>query len=322
MACRLTIVPRRDVTLQRPLTRVLGIAVGLVTLASVGILVSRTLEFSGGNWATLPTDLRPALLVTHFGHIWRWRIAAVIVLWLAWWWGRRHAAPAIWNGWLMALALALIALTRSDTGHPADAGDFTVAVWVDWLHLLAAGTWVGSLFGMTLVVFPRLSRHGPDAVVPAANIFQRLSTVCGVALAVVLAAGVYSALLQLDTFADLWTTRYGLALDVKITLVLVMILIGAHNRYVKLPRLKYAARPADTQPSHGASSYVPSSHTQGVVRTCARAVLVESVLGLAVIGAAACLIHSMPPADMRALPAASAPTHDPVARHGNFPSPL
>ncbi|MGH8278398.1 MAG: hypothetical protein ACRETQ_02375 [Gammaproteobacteria bacterium] len=43
-----------------------------------------------------------------------------------------------------------------------------------------------------------------------------------------------------------------------------------------------------------------SSDAQAAVRSCARAVLAEGLLGLAVIAAASVRVHSMPPADMPA----------------------
>ncbi|HEX5960904.1 MAG TPA: CopD family protein [Rhodanobacteraceae bacterium] len=287
LACRLAVLPRRpgDPLAARP-QQVLGGTLALLTLASFGVLLSRTLELNGGAWATLWPDMRLALAVTHFGHVWWWRIPALAMLWLGWGWQTRHH-DARWNGWAMLLAVAAIALTRSETGHPADHGDFTLAVWVDWLHILAAGTWVGSLFGMSLVVFPRLLRTGNAAVKPALGIFQRLSTLSGAALAVLVACGLYNAVTQLDGFAGLWTTRYGAILDIKLALVLGMTAIGAHNRYVKLPHLRTAASRAaaagDSQPR--------------IIRSCARAVLAESLLGIAVIGATATLLHAMPPAD-------------------------
>lgn len=204
----------------------------------------------------------------------------------------------------MLLAIAAIALTRSETGHPADHGDFTPAIWIDWLHLLAAGAWVGSLFGMALAVFPRLLRADEKPPREAARIFQRLSTLSGVALAVLVACGIYSATRQLGSVDGLWTTRYGLTLDVKLAMVLAMIVIGAHNRYVKLPRLLACAglpeRPSALarwlQPRNADT---PRPAATGVLRACARAVLVESLLGIAVIDATGVLLHAMPPADAR-----------------------
>ena len=280
-----------------------GSALALLTLASFGILLSRTLELNGGAWAALWPDMRVALGVTHFGHVWLWRVPALAIAWTAWAWSMRRSNPRA--AWIMLVAFALIAFTRSDTGHPADHGDFTLTVWIDWLHLLAAGTWVGSLFGMSLAIFPLLLRQSGDGATLAVRIFQRLSTLSGRALAVLVACGAYSAIHQLGSVDALWNTRYGVILDVKLALVLVMILIGAHNRYIKLPRLRDAA------------GNTPSRHDGlRIIRTCARAVLVEGLLGLAAIGATATLLHAMPPADAHAMPAMSAapgPSATPIA---------
>jgi putative copper resistance protein D len=302
-----------DAGMVRATTRLLGIAIALATLAAFGILLSRTLELNGGTWATLLSDMRVALAVTHFGHVWLWRIPALAVLWLAWGWRVRRPDQA-WTGWTMALAIAAIALTRSETGHPADHGDFTIAVWVDWAHILAAGTWVGSLFGMSLAVFPALLRGGERSVEQTAEIFQRLSTLSGAALALLLACGIYNATVQLGSFHALWTTRYGVILDIKLAIVLAMIATGAHNRYSMLPRLKQAAG-LDTRPTWLGRVFRDGPPTAGhpdrgrIIGVAARAVLVESLLGLAVIGATATLIHAMPPAAMPGAP----PTHAPAA---------
>lgn len=285
-ACLVAVLPREaDSATTHALHRTLSGALALLSVASLGILLSRTLELNGGMWHTLWADVWLALSVTHFGHVWWWRVPALVLAWVAW--ARLPRGRGGWPAAVALLAIAAIALTRSETGHPADAGDFTLAVWIDWLHLLAAGAWVGSLFGMSLVVFPRLLRRQPYDGAPAARVFQRLSTLCGVALAVLVACGVYNAVQQLGSIPALWTTRYGAILDVKLALVAVMVVIGAHNRYIKLPRLRAAAEGSGRTPS------------PAILRTCARAVLLESVLGLAVIGATATLLHAMPPADAR-----------------------
>jgi putative copper resistance protein D len=288
---------------ERKTGRLLGGAVALVTLASFGILLSRTLELNGGAWQGLFADMRVALAVTHFGHVWLWRMPALALLWLVWGWrsrGRRRA----WTDGLMVIAAAGIALTRSQTGHPADHGDFMLSVWMDWLHLLAAGTWVGSLFGMSLGIFPRLLRAGERAVASAATMFQRLSTLSGAALAVLLACGIYNAVRQLGSVEALWTTRYGITLAIKLLMVLAMIALGAHNRYVKLPRLLRCN--GQNAPASWFGNVFRRVADRGeiaptgvaVVRQCARGVLIESLLGLAVIVTTSVLLHAMPPADM------------------------
>ncbi|MEO8124412.1 MAG: CopD family protein [Burkholderiales bacterium] len=307
LTCHLAVLPaRRDDDLRRSVLRAIGANAALLSVAAFSTLLSRTLELNGGAWSTLFADMGLALDVTHFGHVWLRRIPALVLLWLAWGWSmrKRHAPLA---GWLMLLAVVTIALTRSQTGHPADHGDWALAVWIDWAHVLAAGAWVGSVFGMSLVVFPRLLRAGSAALEQSAQIFQRLSTVSGIALAVLLAAGLYNAVSQLGSFAALWTTRYGVILDIKLAIVLVMILIGAHNRYIKLPRLLHVAGlPVIASPRGGVSRRQRTGASADVVHVCARAVLLESLLGLAVIGVTAMLLHSMPPADMHVMHGADA----------------
>ena len=313
LACWLAVLPRDEGSaLETSVLRLLGVAVALLTLSSFGLLVSRTLELNGGSFGQLFADMPLALKVTHYGHVWVWRIPALLLLWLAWGWGlrRRHHT---WAAWLMVIAAAGIALTRSETGHPADHGDFTFAVWVDWVHLMSAALWVGSLFGMSLAIFPKLLHAGVSDGERSAVIFQRLSTLSGGALAVILATGIYTAIGELGSFHALWTSSYGVTLDVKLGIVILMIAFGAHNRYVKMPRLLSSVGKPVPRSLFGkllggfAGAGQSVAGTAVIVRGCARAVLAESLLGVAVIGAASVLLHGMPPADIRNLPGMSVP---------------
>ncbi|MGH8378967.1 MAG: copper resistance D family protein [Gammaproteobacteria bacterium] len=306
LACWLAVLPREEGgALETGVLRLLGAAVALLTLSSFGILLSRTLELNGGSFGQLWADLPLALKVTHYGHVWVWRIPALLLLWLAWGWCLRHRHHS-WAAWLMVIAVAGIALTRSETGHPADHGDFTFAVWVDWLHLLSGSVWVGSLFGMSLAIFPKLLRRGKTAGEDAAVVFQRLSTLSGIALAVILATGIFTAVGELQSWGALWTSSYGRVLDVKILLVILMIAFGAHNRYAKLPRLLHSVgKPVKETPFTKLFGIFKTNAPSGnvnIMRSSARAVYAESVLGVGVVIAASVLLHGMPPADMRHLP--------------------
>lgn len=304
LACWLAVLPRDEGSpLETSVLRLLGISIALLTLSSLGILLSRILELDGNSFSLLLTSLKPALQVTHYGHVWIWRIPALLLLWLAWGWCLHHRHHT-WAAWLMVIGVAGIALTRSETGHPADHGDFTFPVWVDWVHLMSAGMWVGSLFGMSLAIFPKLLHGGEVPGEHCATIFRRLSTLSGIALAVILATGIYTAIGELGSWQALWTSSYGITLDVKLGIVILMILFGAHNRYLKLPRLLRAVGKPVPRALFGklfggfAHAGSAAGGTVAIVRSCARAVLAESLLGLAVIGAASVLLHGMPPAEM------------------------
>ncbi|MDE2235231.1 MAG: CopD family protein [Gammaproteobacteria bacterium] len=304
LACWLAVLPREEGSaLETSVLRLLGFSIALLTLSSAGILLSRILELDGHSFPLVLSSLKPALQFTHYGHVWIWRIPALLLLWLAGGWSLHHRHHT-WAAWLMVIAAAGIALTRSETGHPADHGDFTFAVWMDWVHLMSAAVWVGSLLGMSLVIFPKLLRGGDALGDRCAVIFQRLSTLSGIALVLILATGIYTAVSELGSFRALWTTGYGITLDVKLGIVVLMILFGAHNRYLKLPRLLHAAGKPVPASVFGIlfGGFAPAGNSPGettvVVRSCARAVLAEAVLGVAVIVAASVLLHGMPPAEM------------------------
>ncbi len=306
LACWIVVLPDARVeALDSSVRHLLGAAIALLTLSSMGILVSRVLEMGGGNWSQLLATIPVALRMTHYGHVWLCRLPALILLWRAWMRIGRHHRRG-WPAWIMLGAAAVIAFTRADSGHAADEGDFTIAVWIDLLHLLSGSAWVGALFGMTIAVFPKLSR--PDLASPAraAEIFERLSALSGYALGVILLTGFFTAWRELGGLSQLWSSGYGRVLALKLALVAAMIGLGIGNRYVRLPRLLRAAgrpvphtlpalffgicaRPEGRLPPDG----------EAVVRSCARAVLAESLLGVGVLVAASFLLHSMPAAEMQ-----------------------
>lgn len=298
--------------LRRALWKGLGGATFLITISSLLMLVSRTGEMSGAPLTALGQFLPLVAMKTHYGSAWWVRMAAVLVLWLAWVAGRFRSGrgPA---GALYVMALAVIAYTRSATGHAGDHGMFMPAVWVDWLHLLAGGIWVGSLIAWSLVVLPALLRNDAlqrDAAQRrlAVNGYGRLSMVSAMALAVIVLSGAYSAWEGLGTTEALWQSPYGQILLVKLTLVGGMVGLGAHNRYVKLPHLdqwagQSGARHPFVNKLPGFSSWPYRADTEMgcPLERCARTVNIQALLGIAVLAAAALLHHAMPPADMHHL---------------------
>jgi len=290
------------------MSRLLGMATALLTVSSVGILSARMLELDGGRWVALLPTLPLALKVTHFGHVWLFRLPALVLLWFGWrkiGQRRRHAWPA----WVMFAVAAAIALTRSETGHPADNGDFTLAVWVDWVHLMAGSVWVGSLFGMSLVIIPQLLSEAQKPPLHAAEIFQRLSGLSGLALGTVLLSGTYTAWHELQSFSSLWTSQYGRILTLKLLLVAGMIYLGARIRYGHLPcLLRLSGRPVQRPlllrllrtAADGCAAETPDAGS--ALRCCARRVRVESLLGMGVILAASVLLHGMPASEMHDIP--------------------
>jgi len=302
LVCAAWVVPRHaSGSLNRPLWGGFGASVALLTLASGVLLVSRTMEFSGASFASLGTYVPLVIGRTHYGLVWRWRVGAMSLLWLSWAAGRRESR-SLGAEWLAGLALLVVVYSRSATGHAGDHGSFAVGVWVDMLHVLGGAVWVGTLFAMSLSVFPRLLRleEGRDSA--GAEIFGRLSTVAGIALVLIVVTGIYNAWQGLGSVNAPWHSRYGHVLAFKLVLVAWMVFLGAHNRYIKLPALHQRAGNGGRATAQG-----------DVLGRCARSVHTESALGVCVLIAAAVLHHAMPPADVPPHPVDSSSQYLPAA---------
>jgi copper transport protein len=187
----------------------------------------------------------------------------------------------LWPAFVLALAFAS---GLSLSGHSAaDAGASWKSQVADWAHLSAASLWIGGLIQLALVVWPLM----PDLRRDAFLAFSRLATVC---VGVLLLAGIYLAILRLPQLNDLWTTGYGEVLLVKIGLVSLAFAWGGLHKLVVVPAV-----------ARGNERALPRLRGS---------LLGESMVGMAVLLAAAVLVDAKPPAQ----PAPSPPAASSVQR--------
>jgi copper transport protein len=140
----------------------------------------------------------------------------------------RPALPAL------ALVAAAALFTHVIGGH---ANSPTGARWfnlvVQWAHVLSVGVWIGGLAWL-LLLLAATPREGRPRVA------TRFSTMATIALAVVAVSGVLRAVDLvggLGQWRRVFETSFGVALLVKVGLFLVLVALGARNRFVNVPRL-------------------------------------------------------------------------------------
>jgi copper transport protein len=243
------------------------VAIGAVATIHVGILAfilraedALQLPFA----RLLYGDLSPIASGTRFG-------TAFIAMTL----GYALVTALVFLAWLTdrlaflwaALAIGLgFASGLSLSGHSAvDAGSSWKSQLADWVHLSSAMLWIGGLVQLGLVVWP----VAPDLRRRAFLGFSRLATVL---IGLLLLAGLYLSILRLPHLRDLWQTGYGHVLLVKLGLVGLALTWGAAHKFLAVPRV---------------------SARSGRLR---RSLVGESMVGMAVLLAAAVLVDSQPPA--------------------------
>jgi putative copper resistance protein D len=142
-------------------------------------------------------------------------------------------------------------------------------------HLLAAMYWSGGL--LTLAVAGLLGRRAvesdPDlAAGDWAQVWARFSTVALFCVGTLIVSGAWLTWTHVGTVGQLFTTPYGRHLAIKLSLVALLLLAGAYNTRVLIPRIRAAHTAGDT----GSALRLAAHHFPRVV--AAEAVLAVAVL--------------------------------------------
>jgi copper transport protein len=128
-------------------------------------------------------------------------------------------------GWLLAALGVVVAVLQ-----PVYTGK--IAGKVNAVHILAASTWLGTLLVLSLVgirALIRTSEPGTQRARLVADLVNSFSPLALVSASVVALTGATTAWLHLKRISALWTTSYGIALMIKLVLVLIVVLLGAWN---------------------------------------------------------------------------------------------
>jgi putative copper resistance protein D len=225
--------------------------------------------------------VRSVIAATHYGLAWTIGAAALLVV-AGVSAARVRAQAGMPAAALRLAALAVLLYSRSMVSHAGAGGDFTWAVAIDWLHLVLVSLWVGEVAVAGLLVLRRAPDQEPAERADCAAYVEALSRSATLALAGIFATGLLGAWRVLETPQDLVGNPYGVALSVKVGLVLCAAALGGYNRFVVMPSLLrslHRPEPGRTRSSH---------RFAGVLQ-------LEALVLLAVVVAAAVLTSTPPP---------------------------
>jgi copper transport protein len=200
--------------------------------------------FNGGLVATMVAR-------TIWGWGWLLELVGVLLAGLGYYRARGDARNVLWGEsrvigrerglwWTVAALGALIAaFSPALSGHAASAPSMRAfAVLADGVHVLGASSWLGTLALVLLAGLPAVTRQVAEVRGPLVrSLINAYSPVALASAGVAATTGVFAAWLHVGTIPNLWSTRYGITLLVKLTVLGVVALTGFHNwRFVK-PRL-------------------------------------------------------------------------------------
>jgi putative copper export protein len=144
-----------------------------------------------------------------------------------------------WLPWAAGIAAVIAMGLRAHGGHATATSTPVLSQAEQWVHMIAGACWAG---GLVLLILLIRERRGDPPVTQA----RRYSTIALAAITVVVATGLLRSISELGGIGQLvhiWDSSYGRTLAIKVAVVLVVIGLGAINRYRSVGRLETDASP-------------------------------------------------------------------------------
>jgi len=214
--------------LRRQLQRgALYCALGMALAGVAQLYLATATMIGSASTADVRVQIVTVVLETHAGNLLLGNIVLALVLLLTlslrsnW---QKHSAA-----WPVLAVLVAVAAVRSGAGHAAADGDFTIAEFVQFSHLISIAVWAGCVLAGGFVVLPLMLRERRTVELVAFT--RRLSGMVTFALAVVVLSGIYNSYRGLGgSLKPLAGTQWGILLDVKLLLVFAAVGMGAASR--------------------------------------------------------------------------------------------
>jgi copper transport protein len=146
------------------------------------------------------------------------------------------------------LAAVAVLLIPGTAGHAAQTSPAGLTLSADWVHLISGSVWLGGLVGLLVLWFgvPAARR------VPALSVVvPRFSNVALGAVAFLVVTGTIEAIDHMPALDALWKTGYGVAILVKVGILLAALAVASGNLLRSAPALAGASE--NPQRAAGAS---------------------------------------------------------------------
>jgi putative copper resistance protein D len=208
---------------------------------------------------------------TQFGFAWELRIVIATALAACIMMRRSKDTGTFGRRETVAVLLAgtyLGALAFAGHGEEGLGTERYLHLAADFVHLIAAGIWLGGLVPLVLLLFHLRRFREETWTLIACDVAYRFSELGSVAVVTLLLSGAANVCFLLGGVQDFIDTSYGRLLLFKITMFATMVGLAGVNRQYLLPRLSAYARK------------VPGVR---IVKWLIRSTLVEIVLGLGII---------------------------------------
>ena len=165
---------------------------------------------------------------------------------------------------ILGIGLAIL-LTNSLISHAAALQDDIVPIFLDYFHGFAASIWIGGLIFLSFVLVPRLVKVKPEVlkIKLGSIIIPRFSSIILPILGSLSITGPALLWSIESDFSLAFSSLYGKILVVKLTLAVIMIILGAYHQFITQKKIQNLLVKPITSTQNG--NYDETGNTQLVI---------------------------------------------------------
>ncbi|MFB5599518.1 MAG: CopD family protein [Nitrososphaeraceae archaeon] len=189
---------------------------------------------------------------------------------------------------ILATGLAIL-LTNSLISHAAALENNLIPIFLDYFHGFAASIWIGGLIFLSFVLVPKLLKVTPEIlkIKLASIIIPRFSSIILPILGSLSLTGPTLLWSIENDFSLAFSSLYGNILVIKLTLAVIMIILGAYHQFITQKKIQnpLLKEIGDTQ----IGNYTEVGNTQlvstslSVLNKFKNSIRIESFIGIALL---------------------------------------
>ncbi|OIK09082.1 hypothetical protein BIV60_24865 [Bacillus sp. MUM 116] len=227
----LLVIPKdsaKELSVIRPLIKAGKVSYIFLLLSILLSLPLQATILTGNSWLDVfrISTIQDMIFNTQFGDTWLVQVVLLIVLAIPVFLLGRNKSNYDFLNWIVLILGIGLLFTKSLTSHAASTTNQYFSVSIDFLHLLSASVWIGSLIAM-VVLLPMIKRsETKDVYLTTIRRFYKWGLILVVLLAI---TGVFGSLSYIPNLYSLTHTDYGKVLVWKVILLLFMLVLAAIN---------------------------------------------------------------------------------------------
>jgi putative copper export protein len=147
-----------------------------------------------------------------------------------------------WKTILGVILSLLLLISLAMSGHQGTKGYLTIPFFLDIFHLIGISLWIGGIFFIRLCYSFFLTVADASLWDTFLTLINRFSQLATISVVIVGVTGLALFISYFESLSGIIATKYGLLLLLKLTLAVLIVVLGGINKFFFLPEFNKAKK--------------------------------------------------------------------------------